>query len=68
MMSTATRRNRWSLACATQERLAGVQNRSSSLAEKLLSVERLLVAANATNSSAFSAVRLIVADFSFFSY
>jgi len=43
----------WSL----QEKLAEVQNKSSSLTTKLMLIERLLTAANATNSSKLSAVR-----------
>ena len=41
----------------TQERLVAVRNESSTLAAKLLLLERLLSAANATNMSAVSAVR-----------
>jgi len=43
--------------CVCQERLVGLHNESATLATKLLSLQRLIMAANITNTSALRAVR-----------
>ena len=43
-----------------QERLVATHNETSNLALKLLSIERLLSAANVTNMSSLTAVRTVV--------
>jgi len=43
-----------------KERLTAVQNETATFAKKLMFIQRLLSAANATNTSAFTAVRHVV--------